>query len=173
MQQSTKSSKDCEVKPERKPKYFHPSCRSEVTYGKVLDDGSAIDIVLDRLSGEPQLFVYTGHAEFMAPEFQVGEFIFRPGEIPSMCRNAIHLPESVADFGSPEDLFAELRAPIQDFGFSKETSALAAFFSLASWFADVLPQAPVLSITGPEREATLLLDLLACTTRRGLRIGEF
>jgi hypothetical protein len=37
----------------------------------------------------------------------------------------------------------------------------------------VLPQAPVLSITGPEREATLLLDLLACTTRRGLRIGEF
>ena len=149
------------------------SCCAEITFGRVLDDGCAIDIVVDQATGNPNLFVRTGQAEFVAPEFEVGELIFRTGRIPPGCERQIHFPDCPADFESAEKLFSDLQAPVEALGFSAETSAVAAFFSLASWFADVLPQAPLLSVTGPEREATLLLDLLACTTRRGLRIGEF
>jgi len=143
----------------------------EITYGKVLDDATSIDVVVESAAGKPRLFVHTQQSEFIASEFRVGNLVFRPG--PLGCERLTQFPEQAADFGSPEELLGELRAPIEAHGFSTETSAIAAFFSIATWFADAMPQAPVLSITGPEREATLLLDLLACTTRRGLRVGEF
>jgi len=146
---------------------------AEFTYGEVFDDGTSIDVVFERASGESQLFVHTREAEFVAAEFQAEGVVFRPGRIPLASERFIHFPDRAENFESPEKLFSELRASFEAHGFASETSAIAAFFSIANCFFDVLPQAPVLSVTGPEREAMLFLDLLACTTRRGLRIGDF
>jgi hypothetical protein len=148
-------------------------CPSYATYGEVLADDCSIDLLLDPRSQTTSLLVHTRDGESEVAEFRVAERLFRPGKVSSIYRNALQLPERAADFGSPENLFAELQAPVERRGFPADVSALAAYFSLATLFADVLPQAPVLSITGPEREAMVLLDVLVGMVRRGLRIGEF
>jgi len=81
-----------------------PSSLAEITYGKVLDDGCAIDFVVDYATGNSQLFVHTRQTEFVAPEFQFGALVFRPGRIPPTCDRLIHFPERAVDFGSPETL---------------------------------------------------------------------
>jgi hypothetical protein len=47
------------------------------------------------------------------------------------------------------------------------------YWSLSTWFTELLPVAPCLLITGPRPEANFILQLLACVVRHGLPLGTF
>ena len=55
---------------------------------------------------------------------------------------------------------------------SPDAVGMLVAFSLASWFADCLPLAPILDLVGPESDVSLVLRLLGCTCRRALLLGD-
>jgi hypothetical protein len=142
------------------------------TYGEVIEDFS-IDLIGDGQRDNLLLCVSDGKKETVMPEFEIGEHVFYPGNLPIAYRDAIRFPGRSAEFGSGERLFAELIDLFSSCGLQSTTASRLALFALASWFSDVLAAAPTLFIAGWSPEAEFLLDMLWCVVRRGLHISEF
>ena len=133
-------------------------------------DGGAIDLIRDAVSGELQLLAFDGK------DYQVGQQIEYKGQqfalpdVPPSISKAMTLPSGHSDYGSTSNLFLSICKVLADRGIPAEAAFSATCWALSSWFSDVLPMAPCLSITGPEPEANLLLDLLGCLARRALPV---
>lgn len=65
-------------------------------------------------------------------------------------------------------LFTAIRELLTCRGLSEVPALLVTHFVFSSWFADCLPVAPCLLITGPRPEGHLLLELLECVVRNPL-----
>jgi hypothetical protein len=53
-----------------------------------------------------------------------------------------------------------------------DAAALIVAFSLASWFAECFPLAPLLYLLGPDNEAALALRLMGCFCRRAILLCD-
>jgi hypothetical protein len=69
-------------------------------------------------------------------------------------------------------LFTAIRELLTCRGLPEVPALLATHFVFSAWFADCLPVAPCLLITGPRPEGHLLLELLECVVRNPLPLVE-
>jgi hypothetical protein len=69
-------------------------------------------------------------------------------------------------------LFTAIRDVFRFHGLAEGPALLATHFVFSTWFADCLPFAPWLIVTGPRPEGHLLLDLLECVVRTPLPLVE-
>jgi hypothetical protein len=89
-----------------------------------------------------------------------------PGKIYSAIRKAVLLPNYPIPSPSTRALFEAVKSMFeQQAELRQPTSSLLTYWSFMSWFADVLPLAPTLVITGNEFQADLLLRALSCVCR--------
>ena len=87
--------------------------------------------------------------------------------------NGVRFPPSSQPFGSVASLVSSMRGIFCRYANpSPDAVGMLVAFSLASWFADCLPLAPILDLVGPESDVSLVLRLLGCTCRRALLLGE-
>lgn len=89
-----------------------------------------------------------------------------------LIRDAMVLPKIRVTYGTTRNLFDSIRSMLsREAGLIEPTISLVTYWTLMSWFADVLPLAPTLAITGGEYEADLLLRALACVCRYPILLG--
>jgi hypothetical protein len=142
------------------------------TSGEVFSDGSSIALLRESESDGLTLLLTEGEKHRIASQVETGGRAFVPPQLsPSMLR-ALTLPTNCVPYGSTSELFTSVRQAFADHGFPEAVAVPASFFVLASWFAEILPAAPCLSITGSRPESILLLQLLACLVRHPLTLGE-
>jgi hypothetical protein len=103
---------------------------------------------------------------------EIGGRDFVPPELSPPMLRALTLPTNCIPHGTTSELFTSVRKVFTDHGFSEVVAVPSSFFVFASWFAEILPAAPCLSISGSRPEAILLLQLLACLARPSLTLGE-
>jgi len=95
------------------------------------------------------------------------------GPINAGLAQAVRFPPGSRPFGSVAGLVLSMREVFSRYtNLPAEVSSVLTAFSLASWFADCLPLAPILYLVGPESEVSLVLRLLGCTCRRPLLLGD-
>lgn len=95
------------------------------------------------------------------------------GKFFSFIRDAIILPRIPVPYGSTRELFDSVHSMLsREVGLIEPTISLVTYWTLMSWFADVLPLAPTLAIIGGEYEADLLLRALACVCRYPILLGS-
>lgn len=106
-----------------------------------------------------------GKAE-IAPYFDDKGHRLQPGKIYSALRKAVVLPNYPIPYSSTRALFETLKSMFEQQAELREpTSSLLTYWAFTSWFADVLPLAPTLVITGNGYQADLLLRALSCVCR--------
>jgi hypothetical protein len=132
------------------------------TYGEVFPNGATLELVEGIATGPLRLHFFDGKRASIASQIDFGERVFRPANLNRSIQQIVRFPAKSADFGSTMKLFAEIQKFFVSNGFCEEISLVATHFSFAAWFADILPLAPCLLITGSRLEADLLLDLLGC-----------
>ena len=87
--------------------------------------------------------------------------------LPSALYESLLLPTDVVRHYASQDVFDSIFALLQHTSvLSEEQCELLTFWSMASWFADVLPFIPRLTITGSKYAADLLFRGLRCACRR-------
>ena len=85
----------------------------------------------------------------------------------------VRFPPCSQPFGSVASLVSSMRGIFCRYANSSpDAVGMLVAFSLASWFADCLPLAPILDLVGPESDVSLVLRLLGCTCRRALLLGD-
>jgi len=94
--------------------------------------------------------------------------------VPAFLQNSLLLPTDIENkLTEPEELFNRIRALVHRYGLLNDgESRLATYWAVASWFADVLPYIPSLSITGPVSSAHALLRVLRCVCRRPVMLAS-
>jgi hypothetical protein len=143
------------------------------TYGELFPNGVIIDLV-EEAGREPLgLAVFDGKHVTIAREVEFEGRLFRPATLSRSIRRIVRFPGKSVDFESTTKLFAATHQLFISNGFPAEAALSVTYFIFAAYFAEVLPVAPCLLITGPRLEATYLLELLACVVRHPLPISEF
>lgn len=157
-----------------KTKFHHANSKQEAihTCGVLFSDGTLIEVIQDAATGRLCLLVSEGDDHKIAPEVKFRGRIYRPANINRSIFCATRFPLKREGFGSTAELFTEVRNTFMSRGFAEEVALPATYFNFAAWFPDCLPAAPCLSISGPEAEARLLLELLGCMVRHPLPLAE-
>lgn len=102
----------------------------------------------------------------IAPYFDDNGRRVQPGKIYSAIRKAVVLPNYPIPYRSTRALFEIVKSMFeQQAELAEPTSSLLTHWAFLSWFADVLPLAPTLVITGNEYQADLLLRALSSVCR--------
>jgi hypothetical protein len=138
-----------------------------LTSGEIVDD-SLIELVANARTGGEELLLCTGEARSKGRRIEHSGHVYVAMQLELSLRRCLSLPAETADYGSTSRLFDAIKSVFLKAGFSLEISETASFFVLASWVAELLPQAPCLLITGARAEGLHLLEVLACLTRRPL-----
>ncbi len=95
-----------------------------------------------------------------------------PGKVYSALRKAVVLPNYPIPSRSTRALFETVKSMLEQQAELREpTSSLLTYWAFMSWFADVLPLAPTLVITGNEFQGDLLLRALSCVCRYPLMLA--
>lgn len=85
---------------------------------------------------------------------------------------ATPVPTGSARCGSTAELFSRLKNAITEQALlPEETSALLTYWTISTWFAESLPNAPALAIVGPEYEGDLALRALRTFCRYPLMLA--
>src|ERR1700733_13673845 len=118
------------------------------TTSALFPDGGAIELVRDAVSGELQLLAFDGKDYHVGQQVEhAGRQFALPDVSPSISQ-AMTLPSGCGSRSSTTNLFGSIYKVFADMEVPKGAALSATYFSLASWFPDVLPVAPCLSITG-------------------------
>jgi hypothetical protein len=95
-----------------------------------------------------------------------------PGKVYSAIRKAVVLPNYPIPSRSTRTLFETVKSMFEQQAELRDpTSSLLTYWAFMSWFADVLPLAPTLVITGNEYQGDLLLRALSCVCRYPLMLA--
>jgi hypothetical protein len=144
-----------------------------VTYGEVFDSGASIDVVQNPSNRSLQLHYTEGGDSTISPRILVGGQEFCPPILPASIQQALTFPEKSIQFNSTAQLFSDTYNFFTENGVPSDAGLAATYFTFATWFADVLPEAPCIFISGARWEGTNLLHLLSLVARHSLPIAEF
>ena len=87
--------------------------------------------------------------------------------LPPVLYKSLLLPTQLKKYGSARQLFQSVCAFFrQHVMLSEKQCMLLSYWSISSWFSDLLPFIPCLAITGPAFVADFLLRVLHCVCRR-------
>jgi hypothetical protein len=132
-----------------------------------------IELVDEHSNGSVQLHFSDGKLATISPQIEFDGCTFYPANLSRSIRQIVTLPTKSADFHSTMRLFRQPQDLFTSNGFAAVTALAVTYFVFATWFADVLPFAPCLLITGSRLEADHLLQLLSLVVRHPLPISEF
>ena len=95
-----------------------------------------------------------------------------PSRTPLLYKSLV-LPDGITSFHTTRELFDSIVALLQKHVMltTKECS-LVAYWSMATWFADLLPFLPCLAISGPPSTADRLLRTLVAVCRRPVALAD-
>jgi hypothetical protein len=142
------------------------------TYGELGKSGHIIELVRPFLAGPLGLHFFDGKTATVSSSLQVGDRLLKPPSLSASIHRVVRLPEKSLDFLSTAQLFKQVCELFAEAGFDTDVVLAATYFAFATWFADVLPAAPCLLITGPRLEAGYLLQLLSLVVHHPLPISE-
>jgi hypothetical protein len=134
-----------------------------------------IETVVDQ-SHPTQLRLHTWHGDKAAttPTAVHCGCTYTPAPIPNGLPRAIRFPGSSKAFGTATQLFASMSKLLDRYAnLPPGTTEIIVAFSLASWFVDCFPVAPLLHLLGPDNEITRVLRLMDCLCRRPILLSDF
>jgi hypothetical protein len=138
------------------------------TLGELFSDGNAIERIRQNL-----LVLWSEGKEQIRPTVEYGGHVYTAAKLDLQLEEALQLPNKTEDFGSIEDLIADISKLITGYvALDEPSTLLVASFVLSTWMIDCLPSAPCLNLWGPVGTQTTLVHLLACLCRRPLRLLE-
>jgi len=142
------------------------------TSGEVFSD-AVIDLMASRDICRPNLLLWDGQREVVAPRIRYGGVIYEAPQLHRSIGQAIRFPASVNWRGTSTELFAEFAAFLQTYmGFREEIAEGLSLWNASTWLSDVLPSPPALAIWGPDMStAVTLFVLLGCASRRALKLA--
>ena len=149
--------------------------KSLITTGEVFHDGAIIELISGRPgTNRPELLLWNGTVESVAPRVVHGEHTYEAAELTPSLYRAIRLPSECSDYGSLQDLFSGIAELFNRYvGSSNRESRLLAAFSMSTWLADRLPIAPGMVIFAPDEGSGIeVLRLLGCLCRRPMILAE-
>jgi hypothetical protein len=138
-----------------------------LTNGKLFPDGGGIE----RLQGN-LLLQWRNGEEVIAPMGSYNDQPYAPAILDPSLEEILCLPTASQDFGSVEELVAELRQVIDEFlGLDQPVTFLVAGVILSTWVPECLPALPVLNPWGAAGAGTTLLELLSCLCRQPMNLA--
>ena len=123
------------------------------TGGLVFSDGSCLELIPKDHAGQLTLLHSSRKRGAQRIKYQRRTYV--PPIIHASLSEALTLPHGRVS-SSTTDLFMKLCAVFTERGFSDETGKKLAYWTLSTWFVELLPLAPCLLMTGSRPEATLL-----------------
>jgi hypothetical protein len=129
------------------------------TLGELFPDGSAIERLRQNL-----LVLWSEGKEQIQPAVEYGGHVYTAAKLDPQLEEALRLPNKTEDFGSIEDLIADISKLVNCYvALDEPTTMLLASFIVSTWMIDCLPNAPCLNLWGPIGTQTTLVHLLrAC-----------
>lgn len=140
------------------------------TGGERFCDGSVLELVRNNATSAVELFHWKDGKSAITAHFLWEGERYVPADDAAHLK---HLPSEANLYPSTRDLFEEVRAFIVlGLNLSIESATLLTHFCIASFFADVLPICPFLTLSGDSMGATSVLRLLGCVTRHPLLLAD-
>lgn len=143
------------------------------TYGEIFPN-LLIEAILDLEHPEQlRLQTWNGRRSSEVPRVSYQGRTYIAGPVCAGLTQAVRFPSSSRPFESVAKLVSSMREIFCTYANpSADAASILTGFSLATWFVDWLPLAPILDLVGPEGDVGLILRLLACTCRRALLLGD-
>jgi hypothetical protein len=142
------------------------------TGGEFFSDGRSISLVRNLDTERPKLLLVGGRRDVIGSAIEYAGRRYVPPDLSDSFQRALIFPETKKDFGSTAALFTSVKESLVCFGLPEQVALTAVYFLFPSWFVEVLPAAPLLLISGPRAEASMLLALLSCLVRHPLPIVQ-
>jgi hypothetical protein len=136
------------------------------TGGAFFPDGRYIEVVKSQ-SGQLWLL----NSGVLVLKVATEDQVFVPPVLNPAILRILTLPPVPCDYGSTMRLFKRIHSLFVHHNIPDDGAGRLTHFALASWFADLLPVAPSLIITGSRTMANIALQLLAVFVRHGLPIA--
>jgi hypothetical protein len=140
------------------------------TAGEVFVDGAMIELVGGVHPAHPQLMLWDGSKEIVAPVVEYNGQWYEPAEIESSVLQHLALPTRCCPHGTTREFLMETCTLIANLVALDEKSAfLAARIVLCSAIIDAVSVAPVLVVAGPDTaRANRLVSVLRCLCRHSV-----
>ena len=153
---------------------FRGGFRMRVTYGELLPNGAAIELVAASSGDQLQLLYWDGQKFQIALQIQCGEALYQAPYLAPGLSQAVRFPSSAAEYSSDEDLLTKIASLLQQWmGFDETAAAGVTLWLRSSWLPELYLSPPLLYITGSEKLAVLLFRLLRALCRHPLMVAEF
>jgi hypothetical protein len=152
---------------------FAPRPLIQTTYGKLLPNGTVIDLVAT--GDQLELLISDGKQKpFIAPQFECDGVVYQSPTLDVSVREGVTFPRGVALYGDPWQLFLNLSNLCRKhLRLLEEMAANLAFWVLLDWIADQLLVLPTLCVVAPTGyQACNFFRLLKCLCRRALRVAK-
>lgn len=152
---------------------FQTGFRVCPTFGAILSDGRAIELVTDS-QGKLTLLHFDGKKCFIGPQIQDGLTTYVAPFLDSSVLRATRFPSGAAEYGGTETLFWKVAGLFgQYLRFSEELAAFATLSVFGTWFADCHLSPLTLCVTGSDlRQAMRFFQLFGVFGRRPLAVAE-
>jgi hypothetical protein len=145
----------------------------KITYGKVFDNGEALELVAPSLSENLRLLHWSGNDLRIGLRFRVGEVVYQAPRLHRNLLTAVQFPSTAREYGNAEKLLGAIASLIrQATGLDEAAATGAALWVRSSWFADFSSNPPLLHLTGPERLVVRLLRTLQSLCRHSLTVTD-
>ena len=134
------------------------------TAGEVFADGSMIELVGGAHPAHPQLMLWDGSNDIIAPALEHNGQAYKPAPIDNSILQQLMLPMRRSPHGTTREFLVETCALIANLvGLDEKSASLAARVVLCSALIDAVSVAPVLLIAGPDTaRAHRLVSVLRC-----------
>jgi hypothetical protein len=155
-----------------RPSRAQKPVRSQI-FGRVLPD-VVIETVRDQsYPNQLRLHTWDGRNGATAPTALYRGCTYTVAPIPNGLARAIRFPGPSKAFGTATQLSASMsRFLHRCANLPAGTTEILIAFSLASWFIDCFPVAPLLHLLGPDNEIARVLRLVGCLCRRPILLGD-
>ena len=136
--------------------------RPIATAGEVFTDGVMIELIAGANPEHPQLMLWDGSKEIVAPVVAYNGQLYEPAPIDRSILEQVTLPTCCCPHGTTREFLTEIRKLMTNLvGLDEKSASLAARIVLCSAVVDALSIAPALVITGADiARASRLVTLL-------------
>jgi hypothetical protein len=125
--------------------------RIVITFGEIFPDSTLIELIAPSHAEGLILLYWNGQSALVAPEIDLHGRSYRPGDLDPSIRKNMPLPDTPVEYGNRKTFFQRIADMCQSYiGFDEAQAKLLALWIFSTWFADCLPTAPTLLVSGPD-----------------------
>jgi hypothetical protein len=143
------------------------------TGGEVFPDSAFIELVRSSPLAKPELMLWAGGQELIAPEIQYQIRKYRPILLHPTVERALNLPSTAAPPEPSRAVLNDVSKLLNEYvGLSEKSVSIVSRFIMSTWIIEALPTAPRLLVEGPESiQKTQLLQILKSLCRHSICLG--